>query len=42
MFESSNPKKYRNAQKPKNIKDYFKNQKPINKVAIKKMLKGVY
>ena len=42
MFESSSPKKYRNAQKPKNIKDYFKNQKPISKVAIKKMLKGVY
>ena len=42
MFESSSPKKYRNAQKPKNIKDYFKNQKPISKVAIKKMLKDVY
>jgi len=42
MFESSISKKYRNAKKPKNIKNYFENLKPISKLEIKKMLKDVY
>jgi len=42
MFNSSTPKKYRNAKKPKNIKNYFESLKPITKSEIKNMLKHVY
>jgi len=42
MFNSSTPKKYRNAKKPKNIKNYFESLKPINKLEIKKMLLEIY
>jgi len=42
MFDSVTSKKYKNAKKPKNIKNYFDNLKPISKLEIKKMLNGVY
>ena len=42
MFDSVNSKKYKNAKKPKNIKNYFKQLKPISKAEIEKMLNGVY
>ncbi|RZD44068.1 MAG: hypothetical protein CXT78_07135, partial [Thaumarchaeota archaeon] len=42
MFDSSLPKKYRNAKKPKNIKNYFESLKPITKSEIKNMLRDVY
>ena len=42
MFNSSTPKKYRNAKKPKNIKNYFESLKPISKLEIKKMLLEIY
>ena len=42
MFDSSLQKKYRNAKKPKNIKNYFESLKPISKLEIKKMLLEIY
>jgi UDP-N-acetylglucosamine 4,6-dehydratase len=42
MFDLSFPKKYRNAKKPKNIKNYFESLKPITKLEIKNMLRDVY
>ncbi len=42
MFDSSTPKKYRNAKKPKNIKNYFESLKPITKSEIKNMLQDIY
>jgi FlaA1/EpsC-like NDP-sugar epimerase len=42
IYNSSTPKKYRNAKKPKNIKNYFESLKPITKSEIKKMLLEVY
>ena len=41
MFDSL-PKKYKNAKKPKNIKNYFESLKPISKLEIKNMLQDVY
>ena len=41
MFDSST-KKYKNAKKPKNIKNYFESLKPISKSEIKNMLQDVY
>jgi len=42
MFDSVTSKKYKNAKKPKNIKNYFKTLKPISKLEIQKMLNDVY
>ena len=42
MFDSVISKKYKNAKKPKNIKNYFNNIKPISKLEIQKMLNDVY
>ena len=42
MFDSVIPKKYKNAKKPTNIKNYFNNIKPISKLEIQKMLNDVY
>lgn len=42
MFDSSSPKKYRDAKKPKNVKHYFEKLTPISKSEIKKMLQDVY
>jgi hypothetical protein len=42
MFDSSLQKKYKDAKKPKNIKNYFESLKPINKLEIKKMLLEIY
>ena len=42
MFDSEITKKYKNAKKPKNIKNYFDTLKPINKLKIEKMLQDVY
>jgi len=42
MFDSVLSKKYKNAKKPKNIKNYFNNIKPISKLEIQKMLNHVY
>ena len=42
MFDSVAIKKYKNAKKPKNIKNYFEKLKPITKLEIKKMLNNVY
>ena len=42
MFNSVTSKKYKNAKKPKNIKNYFEKLKPISKLEIEKMLNGVY
>jgi len=42
MFDSVISKKYKNAKKPKNIKNYFNNIKPISKLEIQKMLNHVY
>jgi len=42
MFDSVTSKKYKNAKKPKNIKNYFDKLKPISKLEIKKMLNDVY
>jgi len=42
MFDSVISKKYKNAKKPKNIKNYFKKLKPISKLEIQKMLNDVY
>ena len=42
MFDSVISKKYKNAKKPTNIKNYFNNIKPISKLEIQKMLNDVY
>ena len=42
MFDSSLQKKYKNAKKPKNIKNYFESLKPVSKLEIKKMLLEIY
>jgi FlaA1/EpsC-like NDP-sugar epimerase len=42
MFDSVSSKKYKNAKKPKNIKNYFEKLKPISKLEIQKMLNDVY
>ena len=42
MFDSVLSKKYKNAKKPKSIKNYFNNIKPISKLEIQKMLNDVY
>ena len=42
MFDSFIQKKYKDAKKPKNIKNYFESLKPITKSEIKKMLLEVY
>ena len=42
MFDTVTSKKYKNAKKPKNIKNYFDTLKPINKLKIEKMLQDVY
>ena len=42
MFDTVTSKKYKNAKKPKNIKNYFEKLKPISKLEIQKMLNDVY
>ncbi len=42
MFTPIESRKYTNATKPTNLKNYFKNLKPISKNEIKKMLKEIY
>ena len=42
MFDASLSKKYQNAKKPQNIKNYFEQLKTIKKSEIKKMLRDVY
>jgi FlaA1/EpsC-like NDP-sugar epimerase len=42
LFESINSRKYKDAKKPKNLKNYFNSLKPMNRDKIKEMLKEYY